>query len=543
MFVAPPGPRSRIFPTPLTAVRLDAAAARMARSRGALDLAVGEVLARLFRGDRLLQLGYAREVDYARERLGVPPRTMYSWLRLARGLADRPFLRRAVRVGAVTARKALAVLPVATGDAERAWTAAAMTRPLGELEEAVRAEGATPGDDFEIESLVLRMTAEEQDRLDTALALADELFGFGAPRWQRLEAICQEWLGTHGDWTPGEGKSRAVPPVCDAAVARRLLQVEASLAGLEEEGPGEEEAGEEDAVALDARVMRLLATRRGFDEAFGAVAGAVVGHRVPEHMGFRSLAEYCRDRLGIAPRSFRERVWLERRMCALPPLRVALRTGRITYSKALLVAKDATPADVGRRIEEATSTTWQQLERESTAAEERRNRAAGVRRLWGPKDAAETVAAAIASAQAWAAARGGRLDAGAALAAIADHFVAVWTAHLPRRRLPRARREVLLRHGGLCAVPGCSRPAQHEHHITFRARGGSNDTANRVALCAGHHLHGVHRGYLLVAGRAGERLEWRLGRAGAAPGGFWITYGDDDVRRAGKPAALAPAVA
>jgi len=89
-------------------------------------------------------------------------------------------------------------------------------------------------------------------------------------------------------------------------------------------------------------------------------------------------------------------------------------------------------------------------------------------------------------------------------------------------------------------VPGCSRPAQHVHHITYRSRGGKDDAANEVALCAAHHLHGVHRGYLAVAGRAGERLLWRLGRGDRAPGGVWITRGDDDVRRAGRRRTRAP---
>ncbi|MHC4547874.1 MAG: HNH endonuclease, partial [Planctomycetota bacterium] len=94
------------------------------------------------------------------------------------------------------------------------------------------------------------------------------------------------------------------------------------------------------------------------------------------------------------------------------------------------------------------------------------------------------------------------------------------------------RRQVLMRHGGLCAVPGCSRPAEHVHHVTFRSRGGSHDPANEVAVCAVHHLRGIHRGYLTVAGRAGERLVWRLGTSEAVPLEEWVTEGDDDVRRA-----------
>jgi len=106
-----------------------------------------------------------------------------------------------------------------------------------------------------------------------------------------------------------------------------------------------------------------------------------VEERAHRTLGYKSLEEYCRERLGLAARTVRERVWLERRMRALPALRAALASGRLTYSKALLLAQDATAEDVEARIEEACSTTWQQTERDTTEREERRNRAAGVRRV------------------------------------------------------------------------------------------------------------------------------------------------------------------
>jgi len=494
---------------------LDRAAARLARRRGAVEVGLGEALARLFCGDRLLRLGYARQVDYARERLGVPPRTMYLWLRLARGLLERPLLRRAVLAGLVSPRKALAVFPVAVGAQEASWTAAAMRYSLCGLEAAVRAEGKEPDvDGFEAESLWLRMSPGQQDRLDAALSLAEAIEGRGTSRWRRLEVICQEWLGVFGAWCPEVAEPLRLP----------AGPVRVRLPPLEKAGVAEEK----DPRTLDARILKLLAARRGFDEAFGRLVARIVGERLWAALGYRSLAEYCRERLSMAPRSVRERVWLERRMCALPPLREALSSGRLTYSKALLVARDATPADVAERIEEASCTTWQQLEREATQEEDRRNRAAGMRRLWGPRDAARTVVDAIAGAQAWSALRGSVIDAGEALAVVADHFVEVWTVHL--KRMPRERRQVLMRHGGLCAVPGCSRPAEHEHHVTFRSRGGSDDLTNRVAVCAAHHLRAIHRGHLTVAGRAGERLTWKLGT-----GEVWVTDGDDDVRCVGTP--------
>jgi hypothetical protein len=54
--------------------------------------------------------------------------------------------------------------------------------------------------------------------------------------------------------------------------------------------------------------------------------------------------------------------------------------------------------------------------------------------------------------------------------------------------------------------------------VTFRSRGGGDETANLVTLCAFHHLRGVHAGRLRVRGRAPHGLRFDLGlRPGAPP--------------------------
>ena len=505
--------------TPLVnfALMLDAALVRMARGRGAVDLALGETLVALFTGDRLVELGYARQVDYARERLGVAPRTMYAWTQLATVLAGRPVLRQGVVAGKVSPRKALTVMPVAVGDREEAWTAAAMSLTLSELERRVREAGAEPPDTFAVDTLMLRMTPGQQDRLDAAIGVAREVIGLGAPRWQCVEAICMEWLGAFGKF--GDEGVAGLGPEVAGAIGRQLSVVEE--AGAREELP-------RDASALDARALRLVRARRGFDEPLGRMLVELVTSKLWRFLGYRTLEEYCRERLGLSPRSVRQRVWMERRMRALPEIRAALASGRLGWSRALIVARDARPSDVVERIEEAVATTWQQLDRDSTALEDRQNRARGVRRLWGPEEALETLALAIGSAQALAESRGDRIGAGEALAVMADHFISVWKEVTRRQKVPKARREVLLRHGGYCAVPGCSRAAEHDHHVAFRSRGGSDALANRTGLCPIHHLRGVHRGRLRITGRAGERLTFRFGDSEV-----WVLQGEDDARRMG----------
>jgi hypothetical protein len=523
------------------ALRLDERAVRVARGQGALELALGRTLGALFRGDRLLQLGFSKRDDYSRERIGVPPRTMRTWVALARGLETRPILRRAVTGGVVSPRKAREVLDAAVAEDEARWTAAAMRHTLAELRAMLRSEGHEPPDVLRFESLVLGMTPRQQDRLDVAIAIARDHLGPGRKDWEYLEAICQEWLGAHGAWVPeeAEAEARTAALTADPPASAPDLALAAQLAAVDEAhevvDDGDGELARMGAAELQARVDRFMAARRESDAVFGPLAHRIRETRAWETLGYRSLEEYARERLGMSAQTVKQRAWLERRMTGLPELRDALAAGTVTYSKALLIAKDATPFTITERIEEAAGTTWQQLDRAATEKEKRQNRAAGVCRLWGPSDAGAAIVDAILSAQAWAeVAAGDQIGAGEALARIADHFAEVWGRHaVDPKPMSRRRREVLARTEGLCSVPGCSRPAEHVHHIVFRSQGGPKVSWNETGVCTPHHLHGIHRGYLTVRGRAGEALVWEFGAAEAVPLEVWLTKGGDHVMRVG----------
>lgn len=84
---------------------------------------------------------------------------------------------------------------------------------------------------------------------------------------------------------------------------------------------------------------------------------------------------------------------------------------------------------------------------------------------------------------------------------------------------PKTRRQVVARHAGRCATPGCSNGAfTHLHHVTPRADGGSHDPEGLVLLCDAHH-RAVHDGALLVTGRSSEGFVFRHadGRPYGAP--------------------------
>jgi hypothetical protein len=101
------------------------------------------------------------------------------------------------------------------------------------------------------------------------------------------------------------------------------------------------------------------------------------------------------------------------------------------------------------------------------------------------------------------------LDDGRCLVRVARHFTETWKAQAKKART--LSQKVRERDLGRCQVPGCSRRAVHAHHIVPRSRGGGDEAENLVALCACHHLRGIHGGYMRVHGQAPDGLVWEVG--------------------------------
>lgn len=497
----------------------------LARGREAIDLAIGDGLRALEDRDALMALGYSKMTDYAREELGLPSTTARDKVRLAQGLETRPFLREAVRSGKLSPRKALEVLPVAHGDGEKPWLALAATLSVRELREAVArasgrsVEGAAPAlpDEERWEMLSLPLRPEDRAVVEEAMRLAGELLGRGAPAWQRLEAIAQEFLCAHptelgegeldGPTGPAEG---GIPP----EELEKALEIESNgWEWLEAVKPlAAPELRQMEPEALDARLRELVEKRESWDEIFGVMALGFVRKGLARQLGFSNLGHYLEERLGMSRRAFEQRVWLERRMEELPQLRYALERGELSYEKARLVANAADFDSVNRWIRRAAGMTCAELER---AVEAARNAQACARGTFEARVPERVVGLVDAALEAAADVSGEILDPAGCLATVARHFVQVWGPLLERRGTPSRR--VQERDGWWCKTPGCSRPSAQDHHIILRSHGGGEDLGNHVALCAPHHLRGIHGGLIRISGTAPDRLVWEL-RSGARLG-------------------------
>jgi hypothetical protein len=292
----------------------------------------------------------------------------------------------------------------------------------------------------------------------------------------------------------------AVPPV--AAPVERPACGDAAPGTDADAAP---ETVREDPLALDERLRELAAMRARWDVLLGHLGLLMKTVGLWRDAGFASFGHYCEERLGLAARTLEQRAALAKRSYDLPGLREAMSDGRLPYEKARLVARVADEGSIGAWIARGRTTTALDLRRELEASGDAQMCARGEvelvvpRRVRGRLDA--VVRAAREAERRW-------MKSGECVGIAAAHFVATWEPLLPRRRT--RHQEVLDRDGGRCQVPGCSRAAVHAHHVVFRSAGGGDGDANLVSLCAAHHLHGVHLGWIAVRGEAPGRLAWRM---------------------------------
>ncbi len=489
--------------------------AQMARASGALDVAIGEGLAALTVGDWLIRLGFSCLADYAREVLGVKERKAQDLAHLARELGSRPLLRAAVRAGEVRCRAAQVVLPVARGESEAGWVERARTETIRALEAAVREARAGAGvgaEEDEWTRLRVCVSREERAVLDEALSVAGKVLP-GSSRAQRLEALAQEYLGEHPT-EAGDDGGRAIGGIFRAEderlgrlAARLETETERWSYLLRVRDVAVPDAGFDEATSareLDARLRQLSAMRDSWDGVLGFGAYSVRRSGLWRILGFASFDHYCEERLGLAKRTVEQRAALEKRLWEVPALRTARDAG-LSYEKLRLLSY-LPGNEVEAWLPRARALTVVSLRRELEARDDAQMRAARILRARVPTRVALLLSAAFRAVRE---VEGCLLCDGKCLVALARHFLETWK---PLVRKPRTRsQKVRERDLGDCQVPGCSRRAAHAHHVTPRSHGGGDEDENLAAVCACHHLRGIHGGYVRVRGRAPHRLVWELG--------------------------------
>jgi hypothetical protein len=101
----------------------------------------------------------------------------------------------------------------------------------------------------------------------------------------------------------------------------------------------------------DGRLRELVRTRATVRPRLGALAEAVVQGRAYEKLGFRSLGDWSRERIGVGARAVREwaRVW--RALRELPCLRGAVLAGEVSWTVARKIVALATPENEAACLE------------------------------------------------------------------------------------------------------------------------------------------------------------------------------------------------
>ncbi len=128
---------------------------------------------------------------------------------------------------------------------------------------------------------------------------------------------------------PDHGGGEGAGPRGEAAAARRRVCV-AGLAFLR-------------GADADGRIRLLVAERRGVRLLLGTLAGELIARSRFEPLGFRTLGDFARERLGVSATSLREWARVARALCELPRCCEAVESGAVSWSVARRAVAFATP--------------------------------------------------------------------------------------------------------------------------------------------------------------------------------------------------------
>ena len=403
-----------------------------------------------------------------------------------------------------------------------------------------------------------------------ARELASRMAGGQLPAWRAAEIIAAEaFSGRPADASFVErallasmrlgGRARK-----SAAVATPAAPAPAAAA------PANDADAAADAFALDARLVAAARAIRTSEPRIGELLRIVVDKRVYRAHGFTSFPSYVRERLGISPRKAWALLKVERSTRRDDAFSRGYHDGTISWARALtllpVVDRDNAAAWIARAeavtvrrltdevnwiletrdaygtsvpldpppldaalvppiaqfaspMTSVTARTDSTTPRAGTVVQIRAHASLGnsaptaddQRRV--ASEVCDVEIGLVAPASVVALMREA-LDVFAepgmprwyAFERVLQHVITYWEAS------PRHRDPIFARDGWRCTVPGCSsRCGLHDHHLLYRSRGGGNEPTNRTAVCAAHHLHGIHTSTICAWGTAPQNVHWHLG--------------------------------
>jgi len=559
-----------------------------ARTRGLLRLALGRIAARLIELRAWERLGFARLADYARERTGLSARQLQDLAHTSARLSALPATNAALAAGRLAWSQARLVARLATPEDEARWVAFARSVRVRELEHAVRAvdRGSLEGGGLDTDEdgcdaafkvgVVVRCTPCVRAKFHVARALARRVAGEALPNWACMEAVTAEalsalpvaaalggdrndcalggeggasWGERRTEWAGRETQRLPEPleETCGDEPAPGAANVCATQ-GADRVAPLLADLESADAFELDARLRRAVAEEQRLDAELAPL-----------------LAIVTPERLGLSPRKARALRRIERAAAGCPELRAVFRSGRLSWVQVQAILPvlllDGSRQSRVRWIEHAEQVSVRRLyddvDRTLSRGQSELQPPSGLQENWqtcaqsraseathsepetarfffnAPPDVARLFRAVVCSVRRLVERATGRLPSeGAAIEWMFDHAFEAWG--LKDRRVSREHR-VFERDGWRCTIPGCTSYRNlHDHHIVFRAAGGSDDLGNRTTLCAWHHLRGVHAALVSCRGTAPGGLVFELGlRRGREP---LLRYGPGErLNRAWSP--------
>jgi hypothetical protein len=474
------------------------------------------------------RLGFARVDDYARERLGLSGRELQDLARVAKGLTGLPRIAAAFDAGEISWSHTRTLVGVATAETEDTWLTRARNTTVrafsleagGELDDEDTIDGEPRG------RFHLRCPRRVRRRWHDVTELASRMAGARLPAWRAAEAIAAEGLSA-------EPTSVSEPAPYERRAAASTLRETVAWEALAEAIPEDVEALAAFAESLsprrlDARLRLAVHALQRVDFQTGRLLVLVADLRVYRSFGLASLRDYVRERLGFSLRKARALIALDRRAREHPVLAEAYRDGSVSLTKAMALLPVLSRETAGgwvARAQEVTARRLVDLVEWALEAQEADGRpiappAAEGRLVLPPLDEVQMCARGLDAQIVFVGPASVIALLRAAIGAFRPPGAPVWRgferlllhARDEWRRQPRHRDPIFERDGWRCAVPACSaRSSLQDHHVIYRSRGGDNSRDNRVAICAAHHLQGIHRFRIRVSGHAPDDLTWEIG--------------------------------